>query len=84
MKCLVAALMVAGGATHAVAQQKSDSEATIVPTAKSGTLKQLLVDGYEIKTGFSDNTGGAYVVLQKATSAFMCHSGVNQLCEKLN
>ncbi|MCW6509721.1 hypothetical protein [Lichenifustis flavocetrariae] len=52
--------------------------------AKFGPVRQLLVDGYDIKTGFSDNNGGAYMILQKATSAYLCHSSPNQVCEKLN
>ena len=51
---------------------------------KFGPVRQLLVDGYEVKTGFADNNGGAYLVLQKATSAYLCHSSPNQVCEKLN
>lgn len=51
---------------------------------KSQPVRQLLIDGYDIKTGFADNSGGAYLVLQKATSAYLCHSSPNQVCEKLN
>ena len=43
-----------------------------------------LRDGYEIKAAFPDNNGGAYMVLQKGTSAFLCHSNPNPNCEKLN
>ncbi len=42
--------------------------------ADASTVGQLLKDGYEIKTAFSDGTGGAYIVLQKGTGAYMCHS----------
>ena len=48
------------------------------------TIKRLLADGYEIKTGFVDPNGGAYLALQKATSAYFCHSNPNPTCEKLN
>jgi hypothetical protein len=48
------------------------------------TIKRLLEDGYEIKTGFVDPNGGAYLALQKATSAYFCHSNPNPTCEKLN
>ena len=47
-------------------------------------VAQHLRDGYEIKAAFSDNGGGAYLVLQKGTSAYLCHSSPNQVCEKLN
>lgn len=47
-------------------------------------VTRLLQDGYEVKAAFNDNTGGAYIVLQKATSAYLCHSSPNQTCEKLN
>ena len=61
---------------------------TTVPTDASSLggapVKRLLQDGFEVKTGFSDNNGGAYMVLQKSTSAYMCHSNPTQTCEKLN
>ncbi len=50
----------------------------------SMSVAQLLKDGYEIKTAFYDNGGGAYILLQRGTSAFMCHSNPSQICEKLN
>ena len=43
-----------------------------------------LRDGYEVKAAFPDNNGGAYMVLQKGTSAYLCHSNPNPNCEKLN
>ena len=52
--------------------------------ADASTVGQLLKDGYEIKTAFSDGTGGAYILLQKGTGAYMCHSSPRQTCEKLN
>ena len=52
--------------------------------ADASTVGQLLKDGYDIKTAFSDGTGGAYIVLQKGTGAYMCHSSPRQTCEKLN
>ena len=48
------------------------------------TIKKLVADGYEIKTGFIDPNGGAYLALQKTTSAYLCHSNPNPTCEKLN
>jgi hypothetical protein len=74
------AVMALIGMGPAQAQQTS----TGVPAEKFGVVRQLLVQGYEVKTGFSDNNGGAYLVLQKATSAYLCHSSPNQVCEKLN
>lgn len=47
-------------------------------------VARLLQDGYDIKAAFYDNAGGAYIVLQKLTSAYLCHSSPNQTCEKLN
>ena len=47
-------------------------------------IAQRLRDGYEIKAAFYDNAGGAYILLQKGTSAYLCHSSPNQTCEKLN
>ena len=58
--------------------------APTVAKADASTVGQLLKDGYEIKTAFSDGTGGAYIVLQKGTGAYMCHSSPRQTCEKLN
>ncbi len=54
------------------------SAADVTPIAK------LLQQGYDIKAAFYDNSGGAYMVLQKTTSAYLCHSNPNQVCEKLN
>lgn len=50
----------------------------------AATMKTLLENGYEIKTGILDPNGGAYIALQKATSAYLCHSNPTPLCEKLN
>ena len=58
--------------------------AATVARADASTVGQLLKDGYEIKTAFSDGTGGAYIVLQKGSGAYMCHSSPRQTCEKLN
>ncbi len=72
MKRLVlAAALVCGIAGPAFAE-------TVSPVA------QHLRDGFEIKAAFYDNTGGAYLVLQRGTSAYLCHSSPNQTCEKLN
>lgn len=46
-------------------------------------LVQLLQDGFEIKAAFAE-AGVAYLLLQKTTSAFLCRSGGNAPCEKLN
>ena len=48
------------------------------------SVATCLRDGYDIKAAFSDNNGGAYIVLQKGTTAFMCHSNPSPRCEKLN
>ena len=50
----------------------------------ASSVAQLLKDGYEIKTAFAAASGGAYIVLQRGISAYMCHSSPRQTCEKLN
>jgi hypothetical protein len=76
------ALAVAlSGVAPAVAQQQAPNPTVL---DKFQPVRQLLVDGYEIKSGFADTSGGAYLVLQKTTSAYLCHSSPNQVCEKLN
>ncbi len=71
-RTLAATLLLVGTASAALAQQAAASVAT------------LLRDGYEIKTAFADASGGAYIVLQRGISAYMCHSSPRQTCEKLN
>ena len=63
----------AAAATPAFAQQSA-----------AASVAQLLKDGYEIKTAFADTGGGAYIILQRGTSAFLCHSAPRQTCEKMN
>ena len=95
MKAVVVGLLLIGMATQALAQNATSS--TTQPTVTNGqhfyysfgpqasaTIKKLIADGYEIKTGFIDPNGGAYLALQKTTSAFLCHSNPNPVCEKLN
>ena len=54
-------------------------------TAQAATsVASLLRDGYEIKTAFAGSGGDAYLILQRGTSAYMCHSAPRQTCEKLN
>ena len=62
----------------ALASQAAAAAPETLPVAR------LLQDGYDIKAAFYDNAGGAYLVLQKLTSAYLCHSSPNQTCEKLN
>lgn len=81
MKSIVTIAAVLAGIVPALAQSANSGA---VALNKSQPVRQLLVDGYDIKTGFADNSGGAYLVLQKATSAYLCHSSPNQVCEKLN
>ncbi len=52
--------------------------------AAATSVASLLRDGYEIKTAFADTTGGAYIILQRGTSAYLCHSAPRQTCEKMN
>jgi hypothetical protein len=69
---LVGLLVLLATATTAAAQ------------AAATSVAQLLKDGYEIKTAFADTGGGAYIILQRGTSAFLCHSAPRQTCEKMN
>ena len=80
MRLTVALAAVLAGTAPVAAQTVGGAGAL----DKFAPVRQLLVDGYEIKTGFADTTGGAYLVLQKATSAYLCHSSPRQVCEKLN
>ncbi|MGI3901530.1 MAG: hypothetical protein ACRYGP_01415 [Janthinobacterium lividum] len=57
---------------------------TVAAQAAATSVAQLLKDGYEIKTAFADTAGGAYIILQRGTSAFLCHSAPRQTCEKMN
>ena len=50
----------------------------------AAAVAKLLADGYDIKTAFADPSGGAYIILQKGTSAYLCHSAPRQTCEKMN
>jgi hypothetical protein len=80
----VRAAALAGVVSLSVLPVYAQETSTGVPAEKFGLVRQLLVQGFEIKTGFSDNNGGAYLILQKASSAYLCHSSPNQVCEKLN
>ena len=95
MRSALAGLMLAGLMSPALAQTAttntpSPTVTTAPPTVfgagaqQAATIKKLLADGFEIKTGFIDPNGGAYLALQKANSAYLCHSNPNPLCEKLN
>ncbi len=68
----------AGLTVMAVASALAAETSTVSPVAAR------LREGYEIKAAFPDNNGGAYMVLQKGTSAYLCHSNPNPACEKLN
>ncbi|RYC31413.1 hypothetical protein D3273_13585 [Lichenibacterium minor] len=72
MRRLVAGVLLASAAASAAAAQAATSVA------------KLLSDGYEIKTAFADTSGGAYIILQRGTSAYLCHSAPRQTCEKMN
>ena len=72
MRRAVAGLLLALAAATAAAAQAATSVA------------KLLSDGYEIKTAFADTSGGAYIILQRGTSAYLCHSAPRQTCEKMN
>ena len=56
----------------------------VAARAEEITVANCLRDGYDIRAAFSDNSGGAYLILQKGTVAYMCHSAPSPRCEKLN
>ena len=58
--------------------------ATAASAQATSSVAQLLKDGYEIKTAFADTGGGAYIILQRGTAAYLCHSAPRQTCEKMN
>ena len=60
------------------------SAASAADAQAAASVAKLLADGYDIKTAFADASGGAYIVLQKGTSAYLCHSAPRQTCEKMN
>jgi hypothetical protein len=72
MRRFAAGLLLALATASAAAAQAATSVA------------KLLSDGYEIKTAFADTNGGAYIILQRGTSAYLCHSAPRQTCEKMN
>lgn len=72
----IALLVLLACVTAASAVRAADQAAS--------SVAQLLKDGYEIKTAFADTGGGAYIILQRGTSAFLCHSAPRQTCEKMN
>ena len=69
----------AGGVTLLIA-----TASTAAAQAAATSVAQLLKDGYEVKTAFADTAGGAYIILQRSTSAYLCHSAPRQTCEKMN
>ena len=80
-----AALLVAALATSssAWAQSTSPDAGSRSRATINAQLVQLLQDGYEIKAGFAEACV-PYVLLQKATSAYLCRGGGTVACEKLN
>ncbi len=76
--------MPRGPAGPAVLWSSALATATAASAQASGSVAQLLKDGYEVKTAFADTGGGAYIILQRGTSAFLCHSAPRQTCEKMN
>ena len=72
MRRLVVSMLLAAVATSPAA---ADTAASVA---------KLLSDGYEIKTAFADTGGGAYIILQRGVSAYLCHSAPRQTCEKMN
>lgn len=90
-RAIAIATCLAGSAAPALGQTATTPTVTTGQPAEpsfgpqaTATIKKLVADGYDIKTGFIDPNGGAYLALQKATSAYLCHSNPNPTCEKLN
>lgn len=79
MRRLAAGLLLALATASAAAAQVA-SQAAQAATS----VAKLLSEGYEIKTAFADTSGGAYIILQRGTSAYLCHSAPRQTCEKMN
>ena len=79
MRQLVAGMLVAVATVSAAL-----ATATAVAAQAATSVAKLLADGYEIKTAFADTAGGAYIILQRGTSAYLCHSAPRQTCEKMN
>jgi hypothetical protein len=83
---LTAGLLAAGVALAQTATKPSAPTGTSViqPNSKLPPVAQLLQQGFEVRAGFMDASGNAYLVLQKATSAYLCHSGAVPACDMLN
>ncbi len=76
---------LAAGIVLAVATASAALATATAAAAQAATsVAKLLSDGYEIKTAFADTSGGAYIILQRGTSAYLCHSAPRQTCEKMN
>ena len=75
----------AAGIVLAVATASAALVTATAAAAQAATsVAKLLSDGYEIKTAFADTSGGAYIILPRGTSAYLCHSAPRQTCEKMN
>ena len=81
-RCAVLAMACGGSVLCAGMAMAADS--AIETNSKLPPVTQLLQQDYEVKTGFTDPIGTAYLVMQKATSAYLCHSGAVPACDKLN
>ncbi|QLP97698.1 MAG: hypothetical protein HZY79_10305 [Rhodoblastus sp.] len=78
----VALVIAALAASPAFAQSTASDAGSRGRPVINAQLVQLLQDGYDIKAAFAE--GGPYVLLQKATSAYLCRGGGTATCEKLN
>ena len=90
---LIAAFVLCAGQVAAQTNTTTAGPATTSATAPSSGISassklppvtQLLQQGFEVKAGFMDASGSAYLVLQNKTSAYLCHSGAVAACDKLN
>ena len=77
---MIRPLSLGAGLTVMAVASGLAAETSPAPSPVAARLR----DGYEVKAAFPDNNGGAYMVLQKGTSAYLCHSNPNPACEKLN
>lgn len=79
----VALVIAALAASPAFAQSTASDAGSRGRPVINAQLVQLLQDGYDIKAAFAEG-GAPYVLLQKATSAYLCRGGGTATCEKLN
>lgn len=82
---LICAVSAQAASTTTATTPVSTTTTTVIDNkSKIPPVAQLLSQGYEIKAGFFDASGIAYMAMQKGTSAYLCHAGTTPACDKLN